>query len=474
MRIGNVRMGFASNSSSTHSIIVAGTGEGSPERSEFGWEKFLLSRPTHKAAYLAQTFYEAAQGQLDDFVIKAIVRSLFGEVFSDFDFDGYVDHQSRFTIPLTQEGKLAVEFYTEMAQALMKDNTAHIQGGNDNGDSPDGEKHGSWMFYYPMCDNLSEKYRCRKDGTTWTIFDTSSGLKFRLDFTKEGNKVDVDFKTSTPELIDIKITDYCPSQCSFCYQNSTKEGKHASFEKIHELILSLSWSGRIKPFEIALGGGEPTMHPQFADILKLCHDQGIIPNFTTNSEHWYQDAEIREAVMRYVGGYARSVHHDYGVERVIRMHDALDLLYSGEQYRNPKLNLHYILDAHPMKDFNDVLKRVGRTTPLIVLGYKEQGRAKKRPYINKGWLDTFFKMCICGQNMEHMSLGIDTLLAQQYEGEIKANGINERLYYLNEGKHSLYIDAVNQTFGKSSYCGEYLPYKSMKDILDAFKGWSAT
>lgn len=456
MFIHNVRLGFASNSSSTHSIILAGSAKGSSERSYFGWEPFLQKTRTQKAAYLAQTFRSSVEGQMDTAAVNAIIKDLFGESFSDFEDDGYVDHQSLLAIPKkTKKDALAVEFFAEMSRALMEDDSAHIQGGSDNSDYDKGTLHDEWSWWERLHDYKSDHFRCRKDGSTWTLFNRRSGNKITVDFTKKNEP----FKAMSPHLIDIKITDYCARGCDFCYQGSTPKGKHAPFERIKSLILGLAQASDDRPFEIALGGGEPTAHPQFADILRLCREQDIVPNFTTNAPSWYRDAGIREAVIDCVGGYARSVTNRCEIEYELKCYDAMRLLTTKD--RIPELNFHYILDAFDLETFKEVLKHVS-FHPLILLGYKTQGRAAaRRPHVNTGW------PYLTGDRR----IGIDTLLANQYADELKAFGVSDKLYYTEEGKHSLYIDAVAETFGKSSYCGEYKPYTTTQNIINTFKDW---
>jgi hypothetical protein len=456
MRIDNVRLGFASNSSSTHSIILAGSATGEPEGDSFGWGKFLQCTPEDKALYLAQTFKVSASKQLEDFAVNELIKSLFGEYFTELSDDGYVDHQSLISIPNTLQNKLCVQFFAEMANALITDETVHIQGGNDNDTYERGELHSDWYFLRRLVDKSTSHIVCRKDGTTWTVFNKDNGTKFRVDFTRDGNEANLNFKSEYPELIDLKITDYCESGCEFCYQNSSKDGKHAPFSTIENIILSLEDK---PPFEIALGGGEPTSHPDFVNILELCHEKNIVVNFTTKSNDWFSDAKIRDAVVKYVGGYAKSVTNEYEICKEIERYKILNTLYGYQQI--PKLNFHYILDAHPLDNLSKILPNLGYN-PLILLGYKEQGRAKTRPYTNNGWLS------LVDNNQR---IGVDTLLAKQYESEMKEKNINDRLYYLEEGKHSLYIDAVTKTYGKSSYCDEYKPFSSVYMMLNDFKTW---
>jgi hypothetical protein len=57
MKIHNVRAGFATNSSSSHSIVMLAPGHhvttDEHSRFEYGWENFTLSDPASKTAYLA-------------------------------------------------------------------------------------------------------------------------------------------------------------------------------------------------------------------------------------------------------------------------------------------------------------------------------------------------------------------------------------------------------------------------------------
>ena len=80
-----------------------------------------------------------------------------------------------------------------------------------------------------------------------------------------------------PETIDVSITDWCNFGCSYCYQSSTKNRKHAGKNLIDQIFDSLSDA----PYQIAIGGGEPTAHPDFPEILANVRQRGSVPNYTT-------------------------------------------------------------------------------------------------------------------------------------------------------------------------------------------------
>ena len=119
-----------------------------------------------------------------------------------------------------------------------------------------------------------------------------------------------------PEIIDLKITDYCENNCQFCYQNSGRKGKHADFAVIKAILNTAAY---YKVPEIVLGGGEPTLHPEFKKILLKAHRNRLIPSFTTKSTKWLRNRELVEIVNKAVGAFAYSVKSDYAVNDFMEM-----------------------------------------------------------------------------------------------------------------------------------------------------------
>ena len=71
MKIHNVRLGFATNSSSTHSVmfippgVKLAAGEAADEL-DFGWQDFTLRTADEKQQYLAVTVYEQLRHDVGD------------------------------------------------------------------------------------------------------------------------------------------------------------------------------------------------------------------------------------------------------------------------------------------------------------------------------------------------------------------------------------------------------------------------
>lgn len=73
----------------------------------------------------------------------------------------------------------------------------------------------------------------------------------------------------------LEITDSCNLSCPTCFANSCPEkSNHLSLEQI-EKMLDLAVANEIKPSVVQISGGEPTIHPQFFEILKMAKARPI-------------------------------------------------------------------------------------------------------------------------------------------------------------------------------------------------------
>jgi radical SAM protein with 4Fe4S-binding SPASM domain len=87
---------------------------------------------------------------------------------------------------------------------------------------------------------------------------------------------------SAPTLVDLQVTNQCFMDCPHCYASSHPAGLHADFESLKSIISDCS---RMGVFQIAIGGGEPLLHPRISEILYLIRENGIVPNLTTTGHN---------------------------------------------------------------------------------------------------------------------------------------------------------------------------------------------
>jgi hypothetical protein len=455
--IHKVRLGLATNSSSTHSLIILPGGasdDSAGDDGEFGWNYFTAGSTERKARYAACQLRSAMARVASPDVADAVAEKWTGVSLAPADdYADYVDHQSTWTLPLDWEGRsVDKEFFDELMEFLMRDDVV-VLGGNDNDevDHPldDGTAH---QLAVPI-----EEYRhagdlvCRKDDGHWVIFNRGTGTKIRMSF-GEGDHVEPE-KARTPELVDVKITDFCPYGCEFCYQDSTTKGEHAPKGRLYKLAHAMK---EMRVFEVAIGGGEPTLHPDFVEILQNFRSHGIVPNFTTKNLGWLHDHAVRPKVLEAAGAFAYSVEHARDVERLASIRDVYEI-------PSAQLNCQYVMGSSFLEDFRHILETSKeRGIRVTLLGYKTDGRGSQfEPKDYADW-PTVLKE-VHEASGYGLRVGIDTALAREFQSQLGDLGVPKWCYEVVEGKFSMYVDGVAWKSARSSY-GSSLAMRPLQSV----------
>ncbi len=281
------------------------------------------------------------------------------------------------------------------------------------------------------------------NGNARVIYNPTTGLKIRM--VKDGFTYD---KSETPELVDVKITNFCSYGCRNCYQASTEDGQHGDIEYITDIIKALHL---MDCFEIAIGGGEPATHPQFAQILNMCDVYNITPNFTTFGTDWLQDQEIVDAVKKYVGGIGVSVYSKNSVQKYWTIKNAL-------KDSKVQVMVQHVAGMFPFKTTYELVKEVDH---ILLLGYKSVGFGVNK--IPTKFTDDQVKEIFA---LKDKRISVDTAFLDNYGHVLDELGISKILRSSPEGKFSCYIDAVEQKIGQSSYVQpeEMKPCEGFNDI----------
>jgi len=176
-----------------------------------------------------------------------------------------------------------------------------------------------------------------------------------------------------PEFYDVKVTPYCKGNCPYCYQDSLSTVQHPDniVEKFESFFSPMTKNQ--KPFQIAFGGGEPTTHPDFSKLMKVCYDMDIAPNYTSNGM-WVKAEnrdEIMETTKKYCGGVAVSTHPH--LEKYWKA--ATDAYLEEGVFTN----LHIIIGGKgSIDDFVEIYKEYhGRVKYFVLLPLTAQGRANE-------------------------------------------------------------------------------------------------
>lgn len=213
------------------------------------------------------------------------------------------------------------------------------------------------------------KMRCFPEHNYKSFFIDGKTMRIRIDPSKPITEL------KYPEFYDVKITNYCTGKCPYCYQNSLpaqvdkahKEYMDA-FDKIEMYFGSMTENQ--KPFQVAIGGGNPNEHPDFIPILSLFNCLGITPNYTTNGIGITTD--ILKATKKYCGGVAISCHphlDKYWMNALWRLYDQvqtnLHIIISDKESID---RFKYIYDTH-----RNMVKY------FVLLPYEMTGRAIGSP-----------------------------------------------------------------------------------------------
>jgi len=109
-----------------------------------------------------------------------------------------------------------------------------------------------------------------------------------------------------PIGVTIDLTTTCNLRCRGCNAaRSWKMGLKLSKKEVFKIIDMLVdwrdnwWNGPESLMSVCFaGGGEPTLHPDFADIIKYTHENGFQVGISTNGTQLHKK-KIREAIIKY-------------------------------------------------------------------------------------------------------------------------------------------------------------------------------
>jgi organic radical activating enzyme len=449
MKIHNVRLGHATNSSSSHSMIFAPNQNIHDDYDDFGWSFFTVASEEGKKQYLAATLRQNLSGDFPEPLIDVILTGLgLPEVEKGpYRYELHVDHQSQYNFPKEfGSNTLSIDFFNEFKDYILRDGII-ILGGNDNTE----EQHclsgaGTPVDFGAWQPEMSD-FVCRKDGDWWTLYSPHSGNRIVLTF----NDNAAPYQPITPVLMDVKITDYCTHGCAYCYQGSTPQGEHMDKDKLYAYVGLIS---EAKVFEVAIGGGEPTQCPHFPQFIRWLHEAGVTVNFTTKSIDWLEDETRAKLIVPYIGAFAFSA-----AENSVADLERIQTIMKYRGYRQEMFTVQIVPATMGEYAFTQLLKWCNTNRVRVtLLGYKETGRGAKFKEIgivrswNKfnedEWLNVVKKL---NASEELGRLCIDTTLAAKYEQAIKNVGIPDWMFHIEEGKYSMYMDLVKHQYGPSSY-----------------------
>jgi hypothetical protein len=445
MKILNIRKGFATNSSSSHSIIIAKNASNKDVNNMcFSYNNFIAKSRSSKIYYFASSLKSsltqhenpATKSNYSDKIIKSLIKQCFPELSkNDLNFimmKGYVDSQSLLICPLCSDGTVPIKFYRSLCDEIINNDDLCIIGDNDNYDEDETIfiEHDAYNMKYIFELLINNPlFFIRETEYGWVLFNKYNGTKIRI--SQSNDLLDLQqpiLKPYVPELVDLKITHYCDKNCCFCYQDSIVNGQHAQLFYIAKIIDLFQELG---VFEIALGGGDIMQHPDLVDIIQYANEKNIVVNLTIRSFEIIKYNAIIKFLKSITGGIACSITNSDELSEKIVKH----------------VSIHYILGLNEIEDFKKLIDKCNSynfESHIVLLAYKQLGRATQPSKNYDGWIDI-------AQTLQHGSISIDTEIAKKYQKELNNSGISHKLYDISDGIYSKYIDAVEMTIAPSSF-----------------------
>jgi len=500
INVANIRLGFATNSSSTHSVVI------NPERfGEVEWplqeflrvlvrdssENYRITDHNHRLVLFAKSLYCSLVGAIGSQAAQATVCEFCcvdRHVLTHYE----TEDEIRMVIPTTKVGgglkdprpfsrsdredvhptTYCEEYLRDLMNFLVSNKSVGWVRTRDNdegldeegGDLRDRLAPGHYAGTTLSLDPRSQ-WVARADGPWWVLMNRLTGAKLRVNF----SDMEATYPKSTlPELVDIKITDFCPYNCSFCYQGSTKDGKHSKEADLDKYIQVLKAMGT---FEVAIGGGEPTLHPKFNLFIQSLYNAGIQPNFTTRNLAFFKKEENLKLIQGTGAKFAVSVDTlKAAKEAVEQLEASLFIREIADGIKVPQGISSYCRDQNPytlqvilgsdVEAVVDILLYAStKSINVTLLGYKTTGRGaidlKVKGTTIKKLQSAYAKEFstrieqLLDQYKFRISIGVDTLAIEQLPF-LKGDKYRYQVTAA-EGKFSMYIDAVANVMGSSSY-----------------------
>lgn len=242
-----------------------------------------------------------------------------------------------------------------------------------------------------------------------------------------------------PETVDVSITNRCGFGCTYCYQDSQPRGAHASKDLIEKIITGFDQP----PYQMAIGGGEPTLHPDFSWILKRAHELGTVPNYTTNGNKL--TPAIIKATNEFCGGVAMTYHAFKGIDWFVEHYNAL------RRALTVQVNVHLITDRDVATNLTALLNKREEIGPLrlvLLAYYPDVGRANINNMLTRKAYERDLPPAIAAAQQAGYQIAFSEGLLPYFLSRPEL-GVNTKFAMRSEGLFSCYFNSEGSIFHSS-------------------------
>ena len=458
--IKNFRKGFATNSSSTHSVIYRKKGEMFEDLNIFELDYYDRFDSTIAATKSAKIKYIAGDIMYNKPLLECMCAfypemkqylPLIKKRIEKNNYEAFGNH-ARGNLHFINNSNM--EASIEYLRNIIDDEDIIIVGGSDEEgfvyDTTDG--HEELALPYTLS---YESKSIVKNGNYWVGYGWSGKLRFK---TEKGDCI-----PSYPELIDLKITNMCEHGCQFCYMNSTINGEHADIDKLKRIINQVSsdsWGLNDRRVEFSVGGGNILLYPHLEELFKFMKEKGHIVNTTIRSSDCNiicNDERLKNIFEKYVSGIGISVNDTKDIEDIHTFKDS---------FKKKDVVIHMIPEYNGFAESLEIMNKLNddkHYLRFLFLGYKTNGRGNNCNYDKLE--EANLNALINGNHFVH----VDTTFANRYKEWLEKTFDTEYTITYTEGEYSMFIDGVTCKGYKSSYQKDK-PYDLFGDggVIGAF------
>lgn len=444
LHLKNFRKGFATNSSSTHSVIYQKKEDLLQDLNVMDnnyYERCDLTIAASKEAkikYIAANIYKGhrelydtlcsmypSMKQYNSLIEKQLAadsKGKYDEIFGMADREDLCFENNKYFLP-------SIEYLKK----VIEDEDLVIVGGSDELDN-----------YYDLTNprnkffDASSCSKLFKNGNYWVGY--SRGGKCRLNLSEKDDCI-----PEYPELIDLKITDMCLHGCPFCYMGSTDSGTHANIKTLKSIIYSINDDSiNDRCVEFSIGGGNILLYPDLDELFYYIKNNGHIVNTTINvkdCKELINNDSLFTTFNRYVTAIGVSITDESEIPDVV----ALRNKFYKNNYK--QITIHLIPEYLGLKKSISIVNQLYKESfySVLFLGYKVNGRGAKCNF------NTFTDDELSRLFTGYTDYEVDTTFANQYYDWISKHFDIVHTITLKEGEFSMYIDGVKGLAYKSSY-----------------------
>lgn len=256
------------------------------------------------------------------------------------------------------------------------------------------------------------------------------------------------------ENVDVKLTDKCNIGCQFCYEGSTKEGKHGQ-------VFNYNFINKLHPYtEMALNGNDLD-HPDLILFLKHLKKKKVFANITVHQQQFLNNYELIKKLKE-----AKLIN---GI--------GISLQYPSQDFINKVKSLKdtvlHVINGILSEEIIELLKN--NDLKLLILGYKDLQRginykSKFTEQVTKNQQYLYYaleSMLSCFDIVSFDNLALEQLNVKRLLSPEEWNNF----YMGDDGKFTFYIDLVKGEFAKNSLSQERFPIedKSIDEMFNIIK-----